>query len=177
MWRALMLVAALQGGDFDAAGYRIARYRGVVAAAPAGVVRIDADAARALQRRGARLIDVTPADGGHWDAARREWRLAEAHATIHGARWLPEAGRGDAPPGVIAWLLRAAPMNKRAPVVVFCLADCWMSWNAARRLVAAGHRDVRWFAEGIDGWRERGWPLVPAAPAGGLECPAMIPKA
>ncbi len=176
MWRALMLLVVAQSGDFDAAGYRIARYRGVVPSAPAGVTRIDADTVRALQRREARLIDVTPAEGGHWDIARREWRLAEGHETIPGARWLPEAGRGDAPSGTIRWLLAAAPADKSRTVIVFCLADCWMSWNAARRLVAGGYRDVRWFADGIDGWRERGWALAPAKPAGGPDGPAIIPK-
>jgi rhodanese-related sulfurtransferase len=41
-----------------------------------------------------------------------------------------------------------------------------MSWNAARRLRALGYTDVRWLAEGTDGWREAGLPLVEARPEG-----------
>jgi PQQ-dependent catabolism-associated CXXCW motif protein len=48
--------------------------------------------------------------------------------------------------------------------VVFCRADCWMSWNAARRLASQGIRHVRWLAEGIEGWHDSGARLVPATP-------------
>ena len=46
-------------------------------------------------------------------------------------------------------------------VVFFCLNDCWMSWNAARRAAALGLR-AAWFPEGTDGWEAAGLPLEPA---------------
>jgi PQQ-dependent catabolism-associated CXXCW motif protein len=49
-------------------------------------------------------------------------------------------------------------------IVTFCLSDCWMSWNAARRLRAMGYTHVRWLAEGTDGWRDAGLPLVQVMP-------------
>ena len=49
-------------------------------------------------------------------------------------------------------------------IVVFCLADCWMSWNAAWRLSRAGYRRVLWIAEDADGWRDIGRPLVLVLP-------------
>jgi len=58
----------------------------------------------------------------------------------------------------------SALMHPRRTLIVFCLADCWMSWNAAWRLSRAGYRDVRWFAEGADGWRDLGRPLAPMIP-------------
>ena len=49
-------------------------------------------------------------------------------------------------------------------LVVFCQADCWMSWNAVQRLTNMGYTEVRWYAEGIDGWLDQGWKLVPVDP-------------
>ena len=47
----------------------------------------------------------------------------------------------------------------------FCKADCWMSWNAARRAVALGYGRVAWFPGGTDAWAAVGRALVPAVPA------------
>ena len=58
----------------------------------------------------------------------------------------------------------SALMHPRRTLIVFCLADCWMSRNAAWRLSRACKRDVRWFAEGADGWRDLGRPLAPMIP-------------
>jgi PQQ-dependent catabolism-associated CXXCW motif protein len=44
--------------------------------------------------------------------------------------------------------------------VFFCLKDCWMSWNAAKRALEYGYANVMWFREGTDGWQELGYPLV-----------------
>jgi PQQ-dependent catabolism-associated CXXCW motif protein len=162
---AWLLLASISPADdaasFDpATGYRIAHYRGVVPAAPEGVGRIGIDAVAKSARDGAILIDVTPAEGGMRDAAFGRWRLAAPHASIPGAHWFPEAGRGTLANGIEPWFLggvqRLAGRHRGKPLVVFCLADCWMSWNAAMRLHRAGHPDVLWFAEGIDGWREAG---------------------
>lgn len=165
----LALAAAAPDGLFDeATGYRLAMYRAVVPEAPPGVRRIDAAAvARLVDARRALLIDVVPAEGG----VRRpdgSWRLAREELGIPGTAWFPEAGRGRIDPAIEAWFLRGvARLSARhagQPIVVFCLADCWMSWNAALRLHRAGHADVRWFAEGADGWRDLGRPLKPMTP-------------
>lgn len=157
---------------FDADGYRTGRYRAVVDRPPPGVRRIDArGVARLVDRDAAILVDVLPAEGGHFDAATASWRLAAPRPSLPGAHWFPEAGRGAADPQVAAWLVRRvaalAAARPRAAVIVYCLADCWMSWNAALRLHRAGVPRVRWFAEGTDGWRELGRPLVDAAPEPG----------
>ncbi len=86
-----------------------------------------------------------------------------------GARWLPEAGRGDAPPGAVAWLLRAAPPTSGGRSVVFCLADCWMSWKrgtAARRGGASRRALVRRGIEQLAQSAAGGWcpPHPRAAP-------------
>ncbi len=162
--------AAQESVLFDAdTGYRIARYRAVVPGPPAGVTRVDARAvARMVERGGAVLVDVYPAEGGVRDVATGKWRLARAHATIPGAAWFPEAGRGRPDPAVERWFLDGVASLARGkpgrPIVLFCLADCWMSWNASLRLTRAGYRGVVWFAEGADGWRDLGRPLAPVTP-------------
>lgn len=157
---------------FDAQGYRIAHYRAPVHRPPPGVGRIAPQAAASLVAgRDAIFIDVLPADGGHRQSDGR-WRLAAPHASISGARWFPETGRGQLAPDVAAWLeqgVRRLTRGRRdAMLILFCRADCWMGWNAAKRLAALGYRNVWWLAEGTDGWRDLHLPLAPVAPEGGV---------
>jgi PQQ-dependent catabolism-associated CXXCW motif protein len=49
-------------------------------------------------------------------------------------------------------------------VVLYCLADCWMSWNAAKRAQEIGYSNVAWYREGTDGWFAAGLPLEETAP-------------
>lgn len=149
-------------------GYRLVHYRGVIHTPPEGVVRIDAGAARALWRKRALFLDVNPAPGAVRDARSGRWLLAEPHDSIPGAYWFAESGRGDMAEAMTATFLRGvrrlAKVKSHRPIVVFCQADCWMSWNAALRLHRAGLRDVRWFADGLDGWKEAGFPTARAMP-------------
>lgn len=153
---------------FDADGYRITHYRAPVGDAPTGTRRISAEEAADLARTGDTLfIDVLPAEGGHREPSGR-WRLARPHLSIPGAHWFPETGRGDATPDMQLWLERGVRRlthgEQGRRLVVFCLSDCWMSWNAARRLAARGYTNVWWFAEGTDGWRDLGLPLTEIVP-------------
>lgn len=174
---ALFAFAAVQAAtppaDFDAAtGYRTAHYRAIVPSAPEGVRRIDtAEVARLLAKKHAILIDVMPAEGGVRDTLTGAWRLAKPRPSIPGAHWFPESGRGVLDPGIAAWFeAGVASLRSKAdrrPVILFCLADCWMSWNASRRLAKAGYAHVYWYADGTDGWSESGRPWVDAVPFGG----------
>lgn len=168
----VMSAAAPASPLFNADGYRIARYRAPVPAPPPGVTRIlPQDVAAVRTQGGALLIDVMPAEGGHRQTDGR-WRLATPRTTIPGAHWFPEAGRGDPDPVIAAAFIRGVARlshgRRDRTIIVFCLSDCWMSWNAARRLAALGYRDVRWLAEGTDGWSALSLPLVNAEPEGGL---------
>lgn len=151
---------------FDTEGYRIARYRSPVTLDPAPAMRLSLHDALALDpERDALFIDVMPVEGGVRDSGSGVWRQSQSHFTISGAQWHPEAGR--APSDQDLWqaletAARGAVPDK--PVVLFCRADCWMSWNAARRLAALGLANVWWFAEGTDGWHGAGRRLVIAEP-------------
>jgi PQQ-dependent catabolism-associated CXXCW motif protein len=154
---------------FDANGYRTARYRSPVRADPAPAQPIAlAEALALVPGQDALFIDVMPAEGGVRDPASGEWALAAVHLTIPGAQWFPETGRAPVDP--VLWrALEAAIADARRtapglPVILFCRSDCWMSWNAARRLALRDVDDVRWLAEGTDGWHAAGRSLVAAVP-------------
>ncbi len=149
-------------------GYRLEDYRAPVPDTVPGavVLHIPAMQERAAQRD-AVLIDVLPAPrrpptmrpGAPW--------LPPRHPSLPGALWWPETGRGALPDLVQARLeRRLRDVTRDDPgrlVVFFCLADCWMSWNAARRAGAMGFR-AAWFPEGVDGWRASGLPTEDVLP-------------
>lgn len=149
---------------------RIARPRAptpVDIPAPARV--IDAPEARAMIAAGAVAVDVFGAPNPRYDELDGAWPGAAPRLTLPGAVWLPEVGRGTLSAQMARWyaaeLDRLTGGDRARPLVIFCVADCWMSWNAARRAAEdLGYRDVAWFRLGTDGWLDRGWPLAPAAP-------------
>lgn len=162
---------------FDAQGFRTIRYRAPVDRAPAPARRIAlAEALRLADRGEALFLDVLPAEGGVRDPATGHWRLASAHETIPGAQWHPEAGRAPVDPVLWRGLARAVAAARtarpRTTVVLLCRADCWMGWNAARRLARDGVPRVLWLAEGIDGWHGAGRALSPAQPVAVASDPA-----
>jgi PQQ-dependent catabolism-associated CXXCW motif protein len=88
---------------------------------------------------------------------------------IPGSIWLPDTGYGAIAAVTERYLhkgLERITNGDRAKWLVFyCLANCWMSWNAAKRALAMGYRNVAWYPEGTDGWQASGLPLQPAKPA------------
>jgi PQQ-dependent catabolism-associated CXXCW motif protein len=177
--RILVAAAALMGmagapplaepSLFDAQGYRSARYRAPVKADPAPAQTITLAAALALDpSRDALFIDVMPVEGGVRDPVSGVWTLSQEHLTIPGALWLPETGRapvdGDLWAALEARIVAARADALDRPVILFCRSDCWMSWNAARRLALRGIANVHWLAEGTDGWHAASRPLVVAVP-------------
>jgi PQQ-dependent catabolism-associated CXXCW motif protein len=164
------VAAAEQPALFDATtGYRIARYRTPVAAAPAAVRTVNAkQARRLLQDKRALAIDVLPTEGTSYDPRTGVWILTFTHANLPGSLWYPNVGYGHVDPVLAAWfqtdLKRLTRGDQRRPVLLYCRVDCWMSWNAAKRLVEWGYRNVYWFPEGVEGWDDAGYKLTPATP-------------
>jgi PQQ-dependent catabolism-associated CXXCW motif protein len=48
---------------------------------------------------------------------------------------------------------------------VYCHERCWLSWNAAKRAIRYGYRNVYWFPDGIEGWRAAGFETATAVTA------------
>lgn len=157
------------GASFDSEGYRANRYRAPVDRRPDPARRIRLSKALQLHRHNrAMFIDVAPVESGYRDPVTGVWKLSQPHMTISGAAWHPETGRTTPDPSLWHALLGAALSEARRrpgkPIVVFCRSDCWMGWNAARRLAKAGVHKVYWLAEGVDGWHEAGRALVGVQP-------------
>ncbi|WP_231564899.1 hypothetical protein [Sphingomonas sp. Ant H11] len=85
----------------------MSHYRGVIPSIPEGVRRVDVAQAHALWRAGAIFIDVNPAPGALRDVETGRWSLAEPHASIPGAHWFAESGRGELDPGIEQAMLLA----------------------------------------------------------------------
>jgi PQQ-dependent catabolism-associated CXXCW motif protein len=87
---------------------------------------------------------------------------------IPGSIWLPDTGYGalaDVTARYFARGLSKATAGDRSRLLVFyCLANCWMSWNAAKRAREIGYSNIAWYRDGTDGWDAAKLPLSPATP-------------
>ena len=170
---AALVVPALaqrQQEPFEPDGYRTDNYRAPVPATVAGGQAIATDEAHRLWRdKQAVFVDVLPAprrpEGLRSDAL---WKPLPRR-DIPGSLWLPDVGRGALSAALDAYfragLARATGGDKSAAVVLYCLADCWMSWNATRRAASYGYRRLYWYRDGTTGWEAAGLPTEEATPA------------
>jgi len=151
-------------------GYRMEEFRAPVPATLTGATVADTEAAEALWRSGgAAFIDVLPRAEKPANLPKGTIWRDKPHDSIPGAIWLPNVGYGALAPVTDAYFregLDAATGGDRArPVLFFCLRDCWMSWNAARRAALEyGYERVLWYPDGVDGWTEWMLPVERATP-------------
>jgi PQQ-dependent catabolism-associated CXXCW motif protein len=153
-------------------GYRTQDYRAPTPATLNGARVVTTREAAAIWRAGnAVFVDVLPRPprpaglppGTIWrDKPRRN---------IPGSIWLPDTGYGELADVTEDYLRRglerATGGDQARTLVFYCLRDCWMSWNAAKRALAMGYADVVWYPEGSDGWQDAGLPQTDAQPAVG----------
>ncbi len=85
-----------------------------------------------------------------------------------GSVWLPDVGKGTLTPALETYfqtnLTALTGGNKARPIIVYCQADCWMSWNAVQRAASYGYTALHWYRDGTDGMRDWDVPQVPATP-------------
>jgi len=151
--------------------YRMDHYRAPVPGTLTGGVVVGPEEAHDLWQRGAAFIDVLPQAPKPENLPKGTIWRDKPRNSIPGALWLPNVGYGAIADVTADYFKRgleqATQGRQDTAVVFFCLADCWMSWNAARRAISWGYTDVSWFPEGTDGWqlwdypRERIVPLEP----------------
>lgn len=163
-------VVAAQGADVpEPEGYRTKEYRAPTPATLRGArVLTTAEARQLWESRNAVFVDVMPhAPRPANLPAGTIWR-ERPRSNIPGSVWLPDTGYGELAAVTEKYLrdnLARATAGDRAKLLVFyCLKDCWMSWNAAKRALAMGYTDVAWYPEGTDGWAGADLPLQPATP-------------
>ena len=147
----------------EPADYRTDHYRGPVPETLAGATVVSNAEAHTLWSQGkTAFIDVMPRPPKPDNLpAGTIWR-EKPRRSIPGALWLPNVGYGDLHETVHAYfkagLATATAGDADHPVLFFCLAECWMSWNAAKRALDYGYTRVYWYPEGTDGWQFEDWP-------------------
>jgi PQQ-dependent catabolism-associated CXXCW motif protein len=92
------------------------------------------------------------------------------HENIAGSIWIPGIGEGNIDKNIEAYFrdrLTALTGNDLdRPIVFYCHPHCWASWNAAKRAMGYGYRNVAWYPDGAEGWQDAEHPLVIAQPEG-----------
>ncbi len=149
--------------------YRMDDFRSPVPATLKGAKVVHIKDVEALWKsKGAAFIDVLPRlpkpknlpAGTVWHDKVRE--------NIPGSLWLANVGFGGLAPQMDAYfrdgLKKATGGDMNMPVLFYCLSNCWMSWNAAKRALTYGYTHVLWFPDGSDGWAKAGLPVIKAEP-------------
>src|SRR4051812_12621513 len=153
----------------EPAGYRMEDYRAPVPASLAGARILATAEAEAIWRaKSGVFIDVMPRapkppnlpEGTVW---RDKPRL-----NIPGSVWLPDTGYGKLAAATEDYLReglgRTSGGDKGKQLVIYCQADCWMSWNAAKRALSYGYSNVAWYPDGTDGWQRADLPVEESQP-------------
>jgi PQQ-dependent catabolism-associated CXXCW motif protein len=154
--------------------YRSENYRAPAPATLAGARVVTTSEAEAIWRtRTAVFIDVMPrAPKPQNLPVGTVWR-DKPRLNIPGSIWLPDTGYGKLAAATEDYLrlglARASGGNNAVLLVIYCQADCWMSWNTAKRALAYGYPNVAWYPEGTDGWERADLPLAESQPEPRLE--------
>ncbi|WP_417683706.1 PQQ-dependent catabolism-associated CXXCW motif protein [Roseibium sp.] len=161
--------AAAADGVAEPDGYREEAYRAPVPESLAGGTVVSNEVAYQLwENGGTAFIDVLPRAPKPKNLPTGTlWRDKPRHS-IPGSLWLPNVGYGRIADVTADYFRRglekATEGDKTHPVLFFCLDECWMSWNAAKRALEYGYQSVYWYPEGTDGWGFEDYPLVEVQP-------------
>ncbi|MFK7941799.1 MAG: PQQ-dependent catabolism-associated CXXCW motif protein [Paracoccaceae bacterium] len=150
--------------DTEPTGYRMDHYRAPVPKTLSGATVVDDATAHQIWEDGkTAFVDVLPRpprpaglpEGTIWREKPRR--------SIPGAIWLPNVGYGEIHEDTHAYfqagLEKVTDGAFEHPVLFFCLAECWMSWNAAKRALEYGYTTVYWYPDGTDGWAFEDYPV------------------
>jgi len=96
------------------------------------------------------------------------WLVSTPRKNLPSSIWLPNVGKQVLRPVVEQYyrdqLDELTGGDKTQALVIYCIEDCWMAWNAAKRAHEWGYSNVTWFREGVDGWNDNGWALQDSEP-------------
>jgi PQQ-dependent catabolism-associated CXXCW motif protein len=153
----------------EPADYRMDGYLGVTPLTLKGArVASTAEAEALWKAKSAAFIDVLPQLPKPKDLPEGTVWRDKPRSDIPGSVWLADVGYGALAPEMDEYfrngLAAATGGDPAKTVVIYCKANCWMSWNAAKRALAYGYKSVVWYREGTDGWAEKGLPLENKTP-------------
>jgi PQQ-dependent catabolism-associated CXXCW motif protein len=153
--------------------YRMDEYRAPVPATLKGAQVVSTEEAERLWREGGTIfIDVLPRPPKPDLPAGTVWR-EPPHFGIPGSVWLADVGYGGLTAEMESFyrdsLAELTGGDFSLSLLIYCRADCWMSWNAAKRAVDWGYSNVIWYPGGVEDWEAAKLPLeksTPLRPAG-----------
>jgi PQQ-dependent catabolism-associated CXXCW motif protein len=149
--------------------YRMEDYRSLVPATLAGArVLTTAEAETIWRAKAGVFIDVLPRPPKPANLpAGTVWR-DKPRLNIPGSIWVPDTGYGKLAEATEEYLrqglARASGDNKATLLVIYCQENCWMSWNAAKRILSYGYANIAWYPDGTDGWARADLPVAESQP-------------
>src|SRR5881392_3630987 len=146
-WALAGIIAAILGSAVSAPaqdrppepeGYRTDNYRSSVPATLADARVLTTEQAEAIWRsKSGVFIDVLPRPPKPANLPTGTVWRDRPRLNIPGSIWLPDTGYGALAPATEDYLrkglARASGGDLAKLLVIYCQADCWMSWNAAKR--------------------------------------------
>ncbi|MEO8716426.1 MAG: rhodanese-like domain-containing protein [Acetobacteraceae bacterium] len=157
-------IALVATAPAEPAGYRQGDYRAPTPRTLNGIPALSTQEAAHLWKAGTGIfIDTLPRPPRPPGLPPATIWQPKPRYDIPGSIWLADTGYGELPAIMAVWFASAlhhASNHQRDRILVFyCLANCWMSWNAAKRAEALGYTNVQWYSDGTDGWTEAGLPV------------------
>ena len=145
--------------------YKMDHYRGPVPTTLEGATVVGDETAYALWKTDrVGFIDVLPRAPKPKNLPKGTIWRDKPRISIPGSVWLPNVGYGALADVTHDYfkngLEKVSGGDLAYPILFFCLDECWMSWNAAKRAIEYGHSDVYWYPEGTDGWTFQDYPTV-----------------
>jgi PQQ-dependent catabolism-associated CXXCW motif protein len=169
----LALPAAVRATDTSAVPepktYRTSEYKAPTPATLDGAPALTVAQAHALWvQKAAVFVDVLPQAPKPANLAPGTLWRDKPRFDIPGSIWLPDTGYGELAPVTLDYfrrgLERASGGDTAKTLVFYCLRQCWMSWNAAKRAKGLGYTHVLWYSDGTEGWSQAGFDLKEQAP-------------
>ncbi|WP_372743190.1 PQQ-dependent catabolism-associated CXXCW motif protein [Neptunomonas sp.] len=151
---------------FTPEGYRLLRYRSPTPAQHEQATTLSTEQLLNLLQDipTPALLDVQPLIWKDGFFIQKEPRLH-----IPGSHWTPNVGQGELEDTWADYFQRnlqeITQGRQDYPVVIYCTADCWMSWNAIKRAKAWGYSHLYWYRDGSDGWQEADLDTAEGIPA------------
>jgi PQQ-dependent catabolism-associated CXXCW motif protein len=150
-------------------GFRMSYYRAATPDFVPGGTRVHTDEVKKMREAADTvMIDVMGAARYLIEGFDGDWIVSKPRDNIKGGIWIPNVGHGTITPELEKYfkkeLVRATKGDKNHKIMFYCVADCWMAWNAVKRAHSYGYTNIYWYPEGTDAWKKAGLPLVDGAP-------------
>lgn len=97
-----------------------------------------------------------------------DWLPSSPRYSLPGAIWLPNVGYAELDDKMETYLRhnlkKATGGDKEKPLVIYCVVDCWLSWNAMKRIASYGYKNLYWYSGGTDDWGASDLELIEVHP-------------